>query len=191
MSDLDIVALVLAEHQAIRRSFATLQSLDDRDQLASSWQDLANRLEVHASAEEEMLYPKLLKVADPDSDSVSDSDSASATDSASDSDSASATAETDDAIRDHNEIRHTAHAVADHEVGSDGWWEAVQACQEANEHHLDEEERDVLPDLKENAGQDALDALGEQWLAFHDEHDGAQGLSGEDKDPERYVEENA
>jgi iron-sulfur cluster repair protein YtfE (RIC family) len=171
MSDLDIVALVLAEHQAIRRSFATLQSLDDRDQLASSWQDLANRLEVHASAEEEMLYPKLLKVADPDSTSATD--------------------ETDDAIRDHNEIRDTAHAVAEHETGSDGWWEAVKACQEANEHHLDEEERDVLPDLKENAGQDALDALGEQWLAFHDEHDGARGLSGKDKDPERYVEENA
>jgi iron-sulfur cluster repair protein YtfE (RIC family) len=167
MSDLDIVALVLAEHQAIRRSFASLQSLDDRDELESTWTELAARLEVHASAEEEMLYPKLLKVADPEHD------------------------ETDDAIRDHNEIRDTAHAVAGHEVGSDGWWEAVKACQEANEHHLDEEERDVLPDLKENADQDALDALGERWLAFHDEHDGARGLSGKDKDPERYVEENA
>lgn len=166
MSDLDIVALVLAEHEAIRRDFAALDEAD-ADQLGVTWDELAARLEVHASAEEEMLYPELLAVADEGHD------------------------ETDDAIRDHNEIRDTAHAVAAHEVGSDEWWTAVRRCQEANEHHLSEEERDVLPDLRENADQGELDALGERWLAFHDEHDDARGLSGEDKDPERYVEENA
>ncbi|HSP39698.1 MAG TPA: hemerythrin domain-containing protein [Frankiaceae bacterium] len=167
MSDLDIVALVIAEHQVIRRSFASLQSLEERAELESTWQELADRLEVHASAEEEMLYPKLLRVADDDHE------------------------ETDDAIRDHNEIRDTARAVGEHEAGSDSWWDAVRSCQEANEHHLDEEERDVLPDLKEHADQDALESLGEQWLAFHDEHDRARGLSGKDKDPEQYIEDNA
>lgn len=166
MSDLDILALVLAEHQGIRRTFASLDSIDDHDQLASEWKQLAERLEVHASAEEEMLYPKLLQVADPDRE------------------------ETDDAIRDHNDIRDTAHAVAEHEVGTDAWWEAVRRCQEANEHHLDEEERDVLPDLKSNADQSVLEELGERWLAYHDEHERARGLSGQDKDPEEYIEQN-
>lgn len=166
MSDLDIVALVLAEHEAIRRDFSALDGADPGE-LGGLWDALAARLEVHASAEEEMLYPELLAVADEDHD------------------------ETDDAIRDHNEIRDTAHAVAGHEIGSDDWWSAVRSCQEANEHHLSEEEHDVLPDLRENADQAELDALGERWLAFHDEHDGARGLSGEDKDPESYVEENA
>ncbi len=166
MSDLDIVALVLQEHQGIRRSFSSLDSIDDSDELARQWQELADRLEVHASAEESMLYPKLLQVGDSDH------------------------AETDDAIRDHNDIRDTAHAVAEHETGTDGWWEAVRRCQESNEHHLDEEERDVLPELKENTDQSSLDELGERWLAFHEEHDAAKGLSGEDKDPDAYIERN-
>jgi iron-sulfur cluster repair protein YtfE (RIC family) len=166
MSDLDIVALVLQEHQAIRRTFSSLESIEGTDALAKEWRELADRLEVHASAEESMLYPKLLRVGDDDH------------------------AETDDAIRDHNDIRDTAHAVADHEVGTDAWWDAVRACQESNEHHLDEEERDVLPELKEKTDQAALDELGVQWLAFHEEHESAKGLSGEDKDPEAYIEQN-
>ena len=165
MSDLDIVALVLAEHEVIRRDFAALESRDEAE-LGTRWDELAARLETHASAEEQMLYPLLLRVADSDHD------------------------ETDDAIRDHNDIRDTAHAVASHELGSDDWWQAVRSCQEANEHHLDEEERDVLPDLKEHADQDELETSGERWLAFHDEHENAEGLSGEDKDPERYIAEN-
>jgi hypothetical protein len=166
MSDLDIVALVLAEHEAIRRDFSALDDADAAE-LGGKWEELAARLEVHASAEEELLYPELLAVADEDHD------------------------ETDDAIRDHNAIRDTAHAVAGHEVGSDDWWAAVRSCQEANEHHLSEEEHDVLPDLRSNADQDKLDALGERWLAFHDEHENARGLSGKDKDPERYVDQHA
>jgi hypothetical protein len=171
VSDLDIVALVLAEHEAIRRDFSALDDAS-ADELSGKWDELAARLEVHASAEEEMLYPELLAVGGRSGDQAAHD-------------------ETDDAIRDHNEIRDTAHAVAGHEVGSDDWWAAVRSCQEANEHHLSEEERDVLPDLRANAEQSELDKLGERWLAFHDEHENAKGLSGEDLDPERYVEENS
>jgi hemerythrin-like domain-containing protein len=167
MSDLDIVALVLGEHEGIRRDFSALEAAHSIDELSGRWQALAARLEVHASAEEEMLYPLLLAVADKDR------------------------SETDDAMRDHNAIRDTAQAVEPLKVGSDTWWEAVRRCQEANEHHLDEEERDVLPELRSSSEQPTLDELGERWLAFHERHESAEGLTGADKDPAAYIAEHS
>ena len=67
MSDLDITGLVLAEHDRFRRQFTELMaSRDDADQAATLWKELDDELEVHASAEEELLYPRLLAVGDDD-----------------------------------------------------------------------------------------------------------------------------
>lgn len=41
------------------------------------------------------------------------------------SDADSADDETEDAIKDHNEIRDAVRTVADNETGTDGWWQAV------------------------------------------------------------------
>jgi hypothetical protein len=167
MSDLDITGLVLAEHDRFRRQFSeVMASRDDLDQATKLWKELDDELEVHASAEEELLYPRLLAVGDDDR------------------------SETDDAIRDHNDIRDTAREADQHEPGSEQWWDALQKCQDATSHHLDEEERDVLPELRERLSDDERSELGEQWLAFHERHEAAQGLSGEDKDPEQYIREH-
>lgn len=48
--------------------------------------------------------------------------------------------ETKDAIGDHNDLRDAVAAAALHEVGSDGWWEAVGAARAANTEHMGEEE---------------------------------------------------
>jgi hemerythrin superfamily protein len=168
VADLDITGLVLSEHDLFRRQFSDLMQTRDGDgsHVADRWQELADALEVHASAEEELLYPQLLAVGDEDR------------------------SETDDAIRDHNDIRDAARAADEHETGSEPWWDALQHCQDVTSHHLDEEERDVLPELRERLDESARTELGERWLAFHEEHDRAEGLSGEDKDPDRYVREN-
>jgi hemerythrin superfamily protein len=169
MSDLDISGLVLAEHDRFRRQFSEVMQLrsSDHERAAESWRELADELEVHASAEEEILYPQLLAVGDEDR------------------------SETDDAVRDHNDIRDATREAGSHEPGSDDWWDAVGKCQDVTSHHLDEEERDVLPELRERLEESTRSELGERWLAFHDEHDRARGLSGEDKDPERYIEDNS
>ena len=88
MSDLgspDITDLILDEHAEFRGQFVALWDLrpsGEADDIAAAWQPLADLLEVHASAEEEILYPVLLKRGGDE-----------------------APEETDDAIRDHNEIR--------------------------------------------------------------------------------------
>ncbi len=167
MADFDIDVLILSEHEAFRRSFVEVDQLTDIEQLGARWQELADQLEVHASGEEEIFYPELLQEVD---DSEGD---------------------TKHAVKDHNEIRDAVRAVAGHEVGSDAWWEAFRRAREQTAEHLDEEERDVLPPFRESVDGARRNDLGMRWLAFHEEHDRAEGLSGDDKDPEQYVEENA
>lgn len=166
VSDFDITALILSEHDAFRRAFTEIEQLTDAEELRSRWQQLADQLEVHAAGEEEVFYPVLLREVDD------------------------AEGDTEHAVRDHNEIRDAVRSVGDHDVGSDAWWEAFRAAREATVDHLGEEENDVLPPYREQVDADTRTRLGAQWLAFLERHEGARGLSGEDKDPEAYVADN-
>jgi hypothetical protein len=167
VADLDITALILSEHQVFRRSFSEIEGLTDDGELEQRWVELADQLEVHASGEEEVFYPKLLREVD---DSEGD---------------------TKHAVKDHNKIRDTVRAVADHEVGTAAWWEAFRAARAETMEHLEEEEHDVLPPFQSEVDEDERNQLGVAWLKFRDDHERARGLSGDDKDPESYVEEKS
>ena len=158
MSDLEITALVLSEHEALRRDFDALTELDGAAR-AEAWTGLAQRLEVHAAAEETLFYPLL---ADAGREGKSD---------------------TVDGVHDHNAIRHAVRAVDEAPAGTDEWWSAVQAAQECNAEHMAQEEREFLPAFKEAVPAERRDELGVQWLAFHDEHEDASGLAGDDAIP--------
>jgi hypothetical protein len=167
VADFDITVLILSEHDAFRRAFAEIEGLTDRDELARRWTELADALEVHASGEEEVFYPELLQDVDDSED------------------------DTEHAIKDHNKIRDAVRGTEPHEVGSDAWWEAFRAAREETVEHLEEEEHDVLPPFKDEVDEARRVDIGMRWLAFRDRHERARGLSGEDKDPQAYVEENA
>lgn len=172
----DITALILDDHDAFRRGFAALDALQGPDvdpeglpdRLAAIWQPLADLLDVHAVAEEQIFYPVLLRKGD-DGDAVD---------------------ETLDAVGDHNDIRDAAHAVARHEPGSAAWWEAVNRTREANTHHMGEEEDEAMPDFRRNTTQDQRVALGRQFAEFKAANT-ARTLDTSDQDPESYVAEHS
>src|SRR4051794_41409715 len=79
----DICDLILDDHEIFRRRFAELddERRSDVAVVCALWAPLAEHLERHANAEEDLFYPALLRRG------------------------ADAEEETDDAIRDHNKIR--------------------------------------------------------------------------------------
>lgn len=167
----DITDLILAEHDEFRVRFTKLWDMrgeHHRAARAVAWRVLADLLEVHAKAEEEILYPVLLKRGGDD-----------------------APAETLDAIGDHNDIRTAITHAGRVASGTDFWWAAVQACRKANDEHLAEEERDVIPDIRTHTEPGLRSDLGMRWLAFHAEHRAAQGISAADVDPSDFVRENS
>lgn len=167
MADFDITVLIRSEHDAFRRAFTQIEQLTEHDDLARRWRELSDQLEVHAAGEEEVFYPELLQDV-PDSEG-----------------------DTHHAVKDHNEIREATRKVDGHEVGSDAWWEAFREAREATVDHLGEEESDVLPPFQEQVDEDRRGELGLRWMRFLEEHASAKGLSGEEKDPEEYLQEHA
>ena len=167
---MDITQLILDDHQEQRRLFAVLEQIDrDRvDALGPIWARLADFLEIHAEAEERHFYPALLKVGTGAGGRPS------------------ADAETEHAIKDHNEIRAAVAAVTQHAVGSDAWYAAVAEANKANSDHMAEEEREGLADFRDNADVQARHDLAVAFATFEAVH--YQGVRPVDKDPKAYVE---
>jgi hypothetical protein len=165
---MDITEVVLTQHHQQRRMFALLDEIDrnDAESLTAVWRRLAVLLEVHAEAEETYFYPRLLELG-----RGTDSDGPGA--------------ETEDAIKDHNDIRDAIARAARHAVGSAEWWQAVEAAREANSQHMAEEERDDLADFRRHADVQTRHDIAVQFLVYEAQH--AHGVPLHDKDPQDYV----
>ncbi|MEV0006280.1 hemerythrin domain-containing protein [Micromonospora sp. NPDC050980] len=162
----DITALILDDHAAFRRGFARLDDARDPAEMLAIWEALALHLDIHAEAEEAILYPHLVKHGDDGED------------------------ETADAIGDHNKIRDAIAESKRHEVGSDAWWAAVGEARKENSEHLAEEEDEALPDFRRHASVELRAELGARWLTFYGEHKNGRDLMFHDKDPQGYVREH-
>ena len=167
---MDITQLILDDHHEQRRQFAMLEQVDprDTDTLRALWGRLSAFLEVHAAAEEAIFYPELLRAGT----------SARRTGQVEE--------ETVDAIHDHNEIRDAVAAAAAHPVGSDEWFAAVTAANEANSDHMAEEEREGLTDFRHLASLQRRHDLALAFAAYEARH--VTGVTPVDKDPEGYVQ---
>jgi hypothetical protein len=168
---LDITQLILDDHYEQRRLFAMLEQIDQSrtDVLSDLWSRLAAFLELHAQAEEEIFYPELLLVSRRAGRLGTGEE------------------ETLDAIHDHNDIRDTIAAVSGHEVGTDGWYQAIAAVNVANGDHMAEEEREGLTDFRRFASLQRRHDLAVAFAAYEARH--YAGVEPVDKDPEVYVQQ--
>jgi hypothetical protein len=169
----DITDVILHQHAEQRRMFAMLDEVprDDTEALGAIWKRLEILLETHAEAEERYFYPRLLQVGK----GAADADDADE--------------EVEDAVKDHNEIREAIREVGGRDVGSDGWWRAVIHCRVANSDHMAEEERQDLADFRQQIGLQERHDIAVRFLRF-ESLKAATGVAPEDKDPEKYIEEN-
>ncbi len=170
---MDITQLILDDHHEQRRLFAILEQIDrsDVDALAAVWKRLGTFLEVHASAEEELFYPELLRRGKGAGDSDSAED------------------ETEDAIKDHNEIRDAVAAVAGKAVGSSEWFDAIAEANEANSDHMAEEEREGLADFRMHTDLALRHDLAVRFAVFEAKH--VDGVRAVDTDPKVYIAQHS
>ena len=163
----DICDLILDHHEIQRRRFAELDELrraGQPEELERVWSPLADFLELHADAEEQLFYPQLLRKGD---DAVD---------------------ETDDAITDHNAIRDAVRSSRDQQVGSAGWWDAVDEARKQNGDHMAEEERGAVADYRTNTSREDRGRLGADFDAYCRQHAGGRGINLRDKDADQYIE---
>jgi hypothetical protein len=172
----DIIELIYADHDWLRRQFFRLDDAKSDEELAAIWDALSTRLDAHADAEETVFYPALLKHGGRDDPGNPEGDPRD---------------ETEDAITDHNAIRDAVRASREHPAGSEKWFEAVFAARKENGEHLDEEEREAMPDFIKSASLELRHELAMKWLRFYAEHDTSEGIDDTDKDAEAYIDEHS
>lgn len=133
--------------------------------LKAIWDQLSLHLEIHADAEEKLLYPTLVRDGGK-----------------------GAADETKDAIGDHNKIRDAIVESQKHEVGSSDWWTAVGKARTENTEHLGEEEDEALPDFRRHTSKARRVELGEKWIQFYRDHPQGKNLDlTHDNDPDAFV----
>ena len=171
---MDITEEILFQHHEQRRQFALLDEIprDDTETLGAVWRRLAVLLEVHAEAEERYFYPEVLRLGH----------GAPGTDDGPEP-------ETEDAVKDHNEIRDGIRKADAHSVGSDDWWDAVRETREANDDHMGEEEREDLADFRLHADLRTRHDIAVKFIGYEARH--WAGIQPVDKDPEEYVEQHS
>jgi hemerythrin HHE cation binding domain-containing protein len=172
----DIIDLVYADHDWFRRQFFRLDDAKSKDDLAAIWDALSARLDVHAEAEEAVFYPALLKHGGRDDPGNPEGDPQD---------------ETEDAITDHNAIRDAVRQSRQHEPGSAEWFAAVIEARKQNGAHLDEEEREAMPDFIKSASLELRHELAMQWMRFYAEHEAIKGVDNRDKDADDYIDEHS
>src|ERR1700754_842960 len=119
----DIIDLIYADHDWLRRQFFRLDDARSKDELAAIWDVLGMRLDTHADAEETVFYPALLKHGGREDPGNPEGDPQD---------------ETEDAITDHNAIREAVRKSCQHEAGTEEWFEAGMQARKENGEHLDE-----------------------------------------------------
>jgi hypothetical protein len=172
----DIIELVYADHDWLRRQFFRLDDARSDEELAAIWDVLSARLDAHAEAEETVFYPALLKHGGRDDPGNPEGDPRD---------------ETEDAITDHNAIRDAVRASRKHRPGSEEWFEAVFKARAENGEHLDEEEREAMPDFIKSASLELRHRLGMEWMRFYAEHETVKGIDERDKDADEYIERHS
>ncbi|PJE05557.1 MAG: cation-binding protein [Mycobacterium sp.] len=172
----DIIDLIYADHDWIRRQFFRLDEAESDDDLVAIWNVLSTRLDVHAEAEEAVFYPALLKHGGHDHPSNPEGDPED---------------ETEDAITDHNAIRDAVRRSRRLKPGSAEWFQAVIDARRENGKHLDEEEREAMPDFIKSASLELRNELAMKWLRFHAERDATRGVDNSDKDADDYIGEHS
>jgi hemerythrin-like domain-containing protein len=140
----DVVELILADHREFERLFRALRNRED--DRAARLTELADLLVAHAEAEEREVYPKLEEEAPEEADEIEHS---------------------------HEEHAEGHEKLLDllrvDDVDSEDFEEALEELVETVNHHLDEEERDVLNAARENVSDDQRAELGRAFLRVRNE----------------------
>jgi hemerythrin superfamily protein len=155
----DAVTLIKNDHRVMERLFEMLKDPDsDRPALIA---EVVARLSAHSWAEEEKVYPALIK-ADPAEEG-----------------------QVYHGVEEHHEATELLHKLMATDPTSSQFDSVLEEFVDAVTHHVEEEESEILPDLSESVDDARLEELGRAFeerrleiLAAHGITDQAVGSGG-------------
>jgi hemerythrin superfamily protein len=144
MSKQNVIALLKADHAAVKKLFAQEQRATKQDKVKKQkiFDQIENALSVHATIEEEIFYPAVKKARE---EHVKD--------------------EVREGYEEHQQMKNLIAQIASITPGDETWDMKVKVLKEDVEHHVKEEEGEMFPDARKFLGEERLIALGAELEA--------------------------
>lgn len=136
---MDAIKLLTADHDKVRGlfdQFEEAKDADDMERMRELQQEIFSELETHTRLEEDIFYPA---VRDLDDDELTETVA--------------------EGIQEHHVVKVLMREVDD-VSGEETFESKMTVIIENVEHHADEEEAELFPDLREKLGQERLEELG-------------------------------
>ena len=140
---MDAIKLLKEDHQKVKKLFREYEELGDRAEKSKGKiaEQVFMELDVHARIEEEIFYPAVDAKADKDGKKL-----------------------VNEANEEHHVVKMLISEMQALQAGEDQFDAKFKVLTENVEHHIEEEETEMLPDAEKVLGDD-LEQLGEQMQA--------------------------
>ena len=154
---MDVINLIMSDHRAVEKVFDKLEKVE-KDQQAERLQLLQQvraLLIPHAKAEEEIVYPAIVKIV------------------------TSLAEEIEEGLSEHHHVEDLFTQVLN-DPNDPGVDAMIAGFIAEIKHHVEEEETEILPQFRKGSTPEQLNTLAEQFLAGKARHLQALGLTPEE-----------
>lgn len=134
----DAIELIKRDHRNVEEMFSQYERTQDPDERTRIAHDAVHELAVHGEIEELRFYPRMREVL-PNGDQLAD-----------------------EAIGEHVEAKQTLNEIDSMTAHDDGFHERMTELMAEIRHHVQEEESEMLPAIREQLSAEELADLGEK-----------------------------
>jgi hemerythrin superfamily protein len=141
---MDAITLLTTDHDEVRslfEQFRQANEAEDMDRMKELQKEIFSELETHTRIEEDIFYPA---VRETDEEELEET--------------------VDEGIQEHHVVKVLMREIED-VSGEDTFIAKMKVLMENVEHHAEEEETDMFPDLRTRMSQERLDELGAEMEA--------------------------
>jgi hemerythrin superfamily protein len=141
---MDAIELLKADHDEVRalfEQFRQAHEAEDMDRMRALQQEIFSELEVHTRIEEDIFYPA---VREADEESLGE--------------------DVDEGVQEHHVVKVLMREI-ESVSGEDTFVAKMKVLMENVEHHAEEEETEMFPEVREAMDQERLDQLGAELEA--------------------------
>lgn len=132
----DGIQVLIDDHREVENLFQQYEKTTDPSEQTRIVHQVIHELAVHGEIEELLFYPRL-RTSLPDGNELAD-----------------------EAVHEHVEIKETLNALDKMQAGDDGFDTRMNELMAEVRHHVEEEENDIFPKIREALPAEQLDRLG-------------------------------
>jgi len=138
---LDVVEIIIMEHRLVDALYERFQSERSDKERQGCAHNIIKLLSIHSVCEEAALYPWMKKNL-PEGEKL-----------------------VNHAIKEHQEIKDDLYALDSSSLGDAGYEAKLARVMKDTQHHVEEEESDLLPTIKRKASKEELDYITQQFIS--------------------------